>query len=46
MDEAMTSNTGDVYWFKNTIPHGVKNDSADEQIVMTVCIKTHSFKGG
>ena len=45
VDEAMASNAGDVYWFKNTIPHGVKNTSADDQIIMTVCIKTHS-KGG
>lgn len=40
-DEVMTSNTGDVYWFRNTIPHGVRNASAEDQIIMTVCIKTH-----
>ncbi len=40
--ESMTSNTGDVYWFKNTIPHGVRNASDDDQIIMTVCIQTHA----
>ena len=44
-DNAMSSNTGDVYWFKNTIPHGVKNMSQNDQIIMTVCIKTHKSGG-
>lgn len=41
--EAMTSNTGDVYWFRNTVPHGVRNESAEDQIIMTVCIQTHAL---
>lgn len=40
-DEGMESNTGDVFWFKNTVPHGVLNQSKEDQIIMTVCIKTH-----
>lgn len=37
--EAMQSVTGDVHWFRNTVPHGVKNDSDDDQIILTVCVK-------
>ncbi len=40
--ESMESVTGDVFWFKNTVPHGVKNDSQEDQIIMTVCIQTQS----
>jgi len=42
-NEAMTSNTGDVYWFRNTVPHGVRNNSDKDQIILTACIKT--FRG-
>lgn len=31
--------TGDVYWFRNDIIHGVRNDSADDRIAMIVCIQ-------
>lgn len=40
--EEMTSSTGDVYWFRNTVPHGVKNESKEDQIIMTVCVQTHT----
>ena len=42
-NEAMTSNTGDIYWFRNTVPHGVRNNSDKDQIILTVCVKP--FKG-
>jgi hypothetical protein len=44
-NEAMLSRMGDAFWFKNTVSHGVKNDGVTDHIVMTVCIKTHAFKG-
>lgn len=44
-EESMHSNTGDVYWFRNTVVHGVKNASDADQIIMCVCIQTHKFKG-
>lgn len=40
-EEAMSSNTGDAYWFRNTVPHRVQNHSDEDQIMMTVCIRTH-----
>lgn len=39
--ESMVSQAGDLYWFKNTVPHGVVNDGDDDHIVMTVCIRSH-----
>ena len=41
-DEAMRSDTGDVFWFRNTIPHMVKNDSNEDQIIMCVCIRCNA----
>ncbi len=40
--EAMKQVTGDVHWFRNTIPHGVVNESSDDQIILTVCVRTHA----
>jgi hypothetical protein len=38
-DGDIHANTGDVYWFRNDIPHWVNNDSSDERIAMIACIK-------
>jgi hypothetical protein len=36
-------NPGDVYWFDNSKPHWVINDSEQDRIALIVCIKTHRF---
>lgn len=38
-DGDIHAQTGDVYWFRNDVPHWVNNDSADDRIAMIVCIK-------
>lgn len=38
-DGEIRSRAGDVYWFRNDVPHWVINDSQDERIVMIVCIR-------
>ena len=43
-DEAMNAQTGDVYWYVNHKPHWVRNESADDHIVLTVSIKTHKYR--
>lgn len=43
--EVMESLTGDVYWFINSKTHWVTNESNDDQVILTVCIKTHRFIG-
>jgi hypothetical protein len=37
--EVIQPKTGEIYQFRNDIPHGVSNDSADERIAMIVCIR-------
>lgn len=34
---------GDVWWFRNDVPHWVSNDSAEDRISLIVCIKTSAF---
>lgn len=31
--------TGDVHWFRNSVPHYVKNSSKDERLAMIVCVR-------
>lgn len=38
-DCAMVQRTGDVHWFRNDVPHSVVNESTEDHIVMTVCIR-------
>jgi quercetin dioxygenase-like cupin family protein len=38
-DGQIDGRDGDVYWFRNDVPHWVVNDSDDERISMIVCIK-------
>lgn len=38
-DGEIKANTGDVYWFRNDVPHWVKNDSDEDRLSMIVCIK-------
>ncbi|HTD89237.1 MAG TPA: hypothetical protein VK663_01125 [Burkholderiales bacterium] len=40
--EAMEQVTGDMHWFRNTVRHGVINKSDHDQIIMTVCVRTHA----
>lgn len=44
-DAVIDPTPGDVYWFDNSKPHGVTNDSARDRIALIVCIKTHKYKG-
>lgn len=44
-DGVISPSLGDVYWFRNNIPHWVKNESEIERIAMIVCIRTHKYKG-
>lgn len=37
--EVISARTGDIYWFRNDIVHGVENNSKDDRIAMIVCIK-------
>lgn len=41
---AIEANPGDCYWFDNSVPHGVRNDSDGERIALIACIKTDQFK--
>ena len=43
--ESMESKTGDLFWFCNTVPHGVRNISDREQLILTVCIKPFEQEG-
>jgi quercetin dioxygenase-like cupin family protein len=38
-DGDIRSNEGDVYWFDNSIPHWVINDSDKDRVSLIVCIK-------
>lgn len=38
-DGRIAANTGDVYWFRNDVPHWVVNESNDDRIAMIVCVK-------
>lgn len=40
-EEVMRAVTGDCYWFRNDVPHAVENQSKNDQIILTVCIRTH-----
>lgn len=41
--ESMEAETGDLHWFRNTVPHGVKNNSDRDQIILTCTIHTRNF---
>lgn len=36
---------GDAYWFDNSCPHWVENDSGIDRIALIVCIKTDQYYG-
>jgi len=42
-DGDIQATEGEVYWFRNDIPHWVNNDSESDRIAMVICIKP--FKG-
>lgn len=44
-DGSICATPGDVFWFRNDVPHGVVNASKADRIAMIVCIKTDRFKG-
>lgn len=41
--QEMCAETGDLHWFRNTVPHGVRNTSEREQLILTACIRTPDF---
>lgn len=43
-DAAMHAVDGDAYWFDNSVPHSVRNDSSLERIALIICIQTAQFK--
>ncbi len=42
--EMFCPRVGDVYWFDNTVPHWVKNESDGNRTTLIVCIRTHKFE--
>jgi hypothetical protein len=36
---------GDCFWFDNSVPHSVSNDSDQDRLALIVCIKTDKYKG-
>jgi hypothetical protein len=38
-DGVIEANTGDVWWFRNDVPHWVINGSDDDRLAMIVCIR-------
>ncbi len=40
-DGVIRPQLGEVWWFRNDVPHWVKNDSSRDRIAMIVCIKAH-----
>lgn len=43
-DGVIEPSLGDVYWFNNSNPHWVENNSSRDRIALIVCIRSH--KGG
>lgn len=39
-DGVIAPKEGDVYWFDNSVPHWVENNSEEDRISMIVCIRT------
>lgn len=39
-DGEIHAKTGEAYWFRNDVPHWVRNDSGADRIAMIVCIRT------
>lgn len=42
---AMVAQPGDVHFFRNDIPHWVMNEGDADHIILTVCIRTHKYRG-
>lgn len=42
--QEMCAETGDLHWFRNTVPHGVRNTSDCDQLILTACIRTPDFR--
>lgn len=44
-DGVIQGREGCAYWFRNDVPHWVKNGSSQDRIAMIVCIKSDKYKG-
>lgn len=44
-DGVISPSLGDVFWFRNNVPHWVDNPTDCDRIAMIVCIRTHKYKG-
>lgn len=42
-DGVIRPSLGDVYWFDNSFPHWVENNSKEDRIALIVCIRTELF---
>lgn len=42
-DGDMAARDGDCYWFDNSVPHSVINDTAEDRLALIVCIRTARF---
>jgi uncharacterized RmlC-like cupin family protein len=40
-DEELVTLTGDEFYFNNSVPHFVINDSTEDRITMIVCLRSH-----
>lgn len=38
-EKKLVTHPGDLYWFRNDIPHWVTNDSDEERITLIICIR-------
>lgn len=43
-DGDLDAREGEVFWFRNDVPHWVNNDSKADRISMIVCIKSDKYK--
>jgi hypothetical protein len=43
-DGDIHAQAGDCYWFDNSVPHSVHNQSGQDRLALIVCIKTDLFK--
>lgn len=42
-DGVIRPTLGDVWWFDNSVPHWVENDSTEDRISLIVCIRTDQY---
>lgn len=43
-DGVIKPTQGDVWWFRNDVPHSVINDSREDRLAAIICVRTSRFK--